>query len=179
MGAIISFFLFSSAGRYLLAGIAIIAALGAAYLKVEHDGYIRGSTEVKKQWDAAIAADIKRGEDARRDAEQFILQNPPTIYPSDNGQPPVVSVPNDQWNRDKGDVQPVAPHTVLSKPRHAPDHPASKNPQPHRPTSKVLVSCSTILWALKNLSKDTLDAYNASATPEEIAHAKACQAQKK
>jgi hypothetical protein len=168
-----------------LAIIAIGGILTGAYLKVEHDGYVRGSTEVKKQWDAAIAADIKRGEDARREAEQYVVQNPPVIYPATPAtptapkQPPVVSVPNDKWNRDQSSVRPMAPHHLFSLPRHSANSATNPSPQQDGTASKVLVSCTTIRWALKNLSKDTLDAYNQSASPKERAHAKDCQGTEK
>lgn len=185
MAAIISFLLFSSAGRWLLAIVAIGGILTGLYFKVEHDGYVRGTTEIQKKWDAAIAADIKRGEDARREAEQFVINNPPIITPevpatpTTPERPPSVSVPNDKWNRDKSAVQPVAPHKLLSRPRHSADHPASKNPQQNGPASPVLVSCTAIRNAAKSISKATLDAYYASASPADVAHAKACLAQKK
>lgn len=65
--AIIAFFL-SPLGRFV--GIAILAAalIGSIYMK----GYSDGSAHVQGKWDAARAAALKAGNDARSGAERDV-----------------------------------------------------------------------------------------------------------
>lgn len=52
---------------YLIAGAVALAALGGLYWKVDHNGYERGSAEIKGQWDAAnVAAQQKADADRAR-----------------------------------------------------------------------------------------------------------------
>ena len=55
---------------YLIAGAVAIAALGGLYWKVDHNGYQRGVSETKTQWDAAVqkGKDDAEAERVRQDA---------------------------------------------------------------------------------------------------------------
>lgn len=78
-------FLVSPIGRVLAYGAIILAALGGLYVK----GYSDGKSYVQAKWDAAEQATIKRGSEARQDAER------------DTAIEPDSSLRNDRYNRDK------------------------------------------------------------------------------
>ena len=175
MGALLgllSFFM-SPIGRYIaIAGVSVLA-IGGAYLKGDIHGYHKGRDEVQAKWDAATAADIKRGDEARREAEAFVVKPPSRFYRSFHPG----RVPNDKWDRDKGAVQPVAPYSLLSVPRHPGNSPLRPSPQHDRPAPRVLVKssyCETVRWAAKNFTQEQLDHYRSIATPQQLADAEAC-----
>ena len=170
MGALLAF-LFSPIGRIVaIAGVSLLAVSGA-YFK----GDIHGRSEVQAKWDAANAADIKRGEEARTQAEQYVAKNPPRIYPGGT----VGSVPNDKWNRDKGAVRTVAPYSLLGQQGHPADRRVGKSTQHDGATPGVLVtvpSCAMISWAIAHLPQEKLCEYQKTATPAQIEAGKKCNA---
>lgn len=74
-------FLLAPLGRYAVMALVVAAVIGGIYWK----GYNNGKAVIQARWDAAVQEAIKRGVEARRDAERDV---------------PPDGLPNDKFNRD-------------------------------------------------------------------------------
>lgn len=162
--------IFSPVGRVLIIAVASVAAVAGAYLKGDIHGYNKGREEVRAEWAKATAEDIKRGEDARLKAEQYVAKPPSVFYRVTRPG----SVPNDKWNRDKGAVRSMAPLNLLGGTRHTANGAGNSSTQHDGPAPRVLVDCAKVKWAVKNLPQSTLDYYQQHSTPEQKAAGEAC-----
>lgn len=86
IGAALVFAWFSPVFKKTALWIAAGIAIGLVCYNI---GVSDGANRIQKQWDAALAAAIQRGEDARKDAERSITDAVPD------------ELRNDPYNRDK------------------------------------------------------------------------------
>lgn len=90
-------------------GLAIAA--GAAIFLVSFSvGVKDGSDRVQAKWDAAEQAALKRGQDARDEADTWVRDHPVVKPPSG-----WLRYDRDIYNRDKDPVRRVAPNHVLPR----------------------------------------------------------------
>ena len=54
----------------------VVAVVAGTSTLIYGKGYLNGAEETQSRWDAAKTAAVKRGEDARSDAERDIARNP-------------------------------------------------------------------------------------------------------
>jgi hypothetical protein len=185
-GAILVFLYAPSQGiRHLAVSVGSVCVV---FLFLAPKLYFEGVSHEKEKWDAAIAADVKRGTDARSEAERAIpaitdvTPGPSTGFQRLN--PFTRRVPDDRYDRDRteGAVQRVAPNNVLRKPGHPANGTTGSRPQPGGQPVGVLgviqpsgiYPCWQVKIGMATLSKKKIDELAKSVTPEQRAAAQKC-----
>ena len=86
----------SKIGRGALIGLSVLIALWAWGQKKEREGY----NACKVEWSEAEAAMARKTEESRREAEEWIRNNPSTPGEPDSDR----VLQNDKYNRDRNGV---------------------------------------------------------------------------
>lgn len=172
--AILSFFI-SPIGRYIAIGVISLSVAGGAYIK----GDLHGRAIVQAKWDAAVADSIKQGEEARKDAEQYVATEtaPATGF---SRLVPQRLRSHDRYDGDRGAVRAVPSDNVPLPKGHPVNGAANPSAQPSGSDAALLgVSCQQVQWAAKNFPPDTLAFYKKNMTPAQAALSKKCLKGKK